>query len=101
MTGYSETEVSDGPSRWVARKPHLFQPQAVTQLLTDLHAVTDAELKPNEKVSKIRENTHGGARLRCIEIQRQNMMPSMSEKSLCFDESTGALGRIVDRGDCP
>jgi TonB family protein len=96
--GYSGTEVEDGESRWVARKPHFFEPHAVSQLLDDLQPVTDAQINPNEKVSKIREDTHGGARLRCIETQSQNVTPSMSEKALCFDESTGALVRIKDNG---
>ena len=98
MTGYSETEVEDGQSRWLLRKPHLFEPQAVTQLLNDLQGLADTKIGPNEKVSKIREDTHGSAPLRCIEIQAENVTRPLGEKSLCFDESTGELVRITNSG---
>ena len=97
MTGYSKTEVDDGQSRWVVSKPHLFEPEVVTQLLGDLQPVTDAQIDPNEEVSKIKEDMHGSARLRCIEI-RPTARPSINEKSLCFDESSGALIRITHSG---
>jgi TonB family protein len=97
VTGYSETEVEDGQSRWVARKPHQFQPDGVTRLLDDLQPITDAQINPNERVSKIKEDTHGSAHLRCIEM-RPAAVPSMSQKSLCFDEGTGALVRIIHSG---
>jgi TonB family protein len=98
MPGYSETEVSDGASLWIARKPHLFEPEVVGQLLSDLSAASGMQIGPLEKISKIREDTHGGTRLQCVEIERPGVKPSMGEKSLCFDESSGALVRITDGG---
>ncbi len=50
-----------GQARWVARKPHLFEPEGVTQLLGDLQPVTDTKINPNEEVSKIKEETYGSA----------------------------------------
>jgi len=97
MPGFSETEVSDGPSTWIARKPHLFEPPGVEQLLAALEFVAEVRLVgTTEKISKIREDTHGGARLQCIEIERPDVLASMGKKSLCFDEGSGALVRIKD-----
>lgn len=97
LTDYSKTEVDDGQSRWLVSKPHLFEPEVVTRLLDDLQPVTDSHIDPNEEVSKIKEDTHGSVRLRCIEMH-PTAMPSINEKSLCFDESTGALVRITHSG---
>jgi hypothetical protein len=96
VPGFSEIAVSDGPSLGIERKPHLFQPQIVTRLQVDLELAADVRLEPNEKISKISGDTHGSARLQCIRIHKPNGMPSMSEKSLFFDESSDALVRIVD-----
>jgi TonB family protein len=98
VPGFSGIEVSDGPSRWVERKPHLYEPENVTQLLADLELASDVRLGPIEKISKIRKETQGSIRLQCVQIERSGVMPSMREKSLCFDESTGALVRITDGG---
>jgi hypothetical protein len=95
MPGFSETAVSDGPSTWIQRKPHLFEPQIVTRLQVDLELAANVRLAPNEKISKISEDIHGGARLQCVWIHTPNPLPSMSEKSLCFDEASGALIRIM------
>jgi TonB family protein len=92
---FSSIEVTDGASRWVARKPHQYEPEDITELISDLMLAADVKLSPNEKVSKIREDNHGGVRLQCIEISRQNVMPSLGEESLCFDEGSGALVRIT------
>jgi TonB family protein len=98
VPGFSDTEVSDGASRWIARKPHLSEPHIVGELLADLGFVADGRLSPIEKVSKIREDVHGGARLECIEIARPDELRSLGEKSLCFDEGSSALVRITDGG---
>jgi TonB family protein len=93
MPSFSDVEVSDGSSRWVLRKPHFFEPQMVSQLESELLLTGEVTLLPNEKVSKISEASDGATRLKCVEIRRPNGMPT---KSLCFDQSSGALVRAKD-----
>jgi TonB family protein len=94
MPGFRGIEVSEGPSRWIERKPHLFEPQIVTKLRVNLELAADVRLAPNEKIYKISEDTHGSTRLRCIWIHTPNLL--VGDKSLCFDESSGALIRITE-----
>jgi hypothetical protein len=101
IPGFSETEVSDGAWLWIARNPHLFEPEVVGQLLFDLAFASEVQISPIEKISKIREDTHGGARLQCVEIERPGVMPSMGKKSLCFDESLEPLSASPTAGGAP
>src|SRR2546428_448577 len=55
-------------------------------------------LTQTKRFPKYAKTPHSSPRLQCVEINRQNVPPSMKERSFCFDEANGALVRITDGG---
>jgi TonB family protein len=86
MPGYSEVSVADGQALWIDRKPHLYQPESMARLNYAIDVTNEPKLGYYEEVSKVKEETHDGTRMQCIEMKHG--------KALCFDEATGALVRV-------
>jgi TonB family protein len=98
ISDYSETAVSDGPSTWIARKPHLYQPHAVDGLLSDLESLVDLKLPPGQTVTKVKDESKDGLHLSCINAANTHVPVGVAYLTLCFNDSNGALVQIT-RGD--
>src|SRR5271157_2141078 len=94
MPEFSEVSVSDGPSTWIERKPHLFEPSNVSRFLGSLESSSGPRLNPNDLVSKVKEETKGPARMECVETRNPSAPPPVGDKSFCFDATNGALVQL-------
>jgi len=96
MPEFSEVSVSDGPSTWIERKPHLFEPSNVSRFLGSLESSSSPRLNPNDLVSKVKEETKGPARMQCVETRNPLAPPPIGDKSFCFDATNGAIVRLKE-----
>jgi TonB family protein len=91
VQGFSELTVANGNKQWVSRSLS-YVPEPIVELKTALEPTLKVE--PEEKAVKIWEQKHDGVRLQCADFERKGAAP----RTLCFDESSGALTKATAQG---